>query len=114
MQTAVNDEKNSKWNGKIALITLTEALRTNTDNGCVNYPFDQYYYVPNCMDTTWINYVSNMGWSMPSMGWLITPDKNDEAQIWTFPGSSSIFQLEDLTDGHYYSSFPVLHLKANL
>ena len=112
LQDIVNDEKNAKWNGKIALLTLTELLRTNTGSSCVNNPFGVSYYDITCGDSTWVNYVSsNGGWMVLSLGWLLTPDKDSSSQTFIF---RSFFKLEDLYDEHYYTALPVVHIKSGL
>lgn len=116
LQNAVNDEKTSKWNGKIALLTFTEVVRTNIDSVCVNNPINAYssYYVENCGYATWLNRVANRGWYVLGVGWLLTPFKDNNNEIWTLKSYSNNFTLEDVTDNYYYDVYPVLHLKANL
>ena len=68
----VNDENSKTWNGKIALPTLSEYLRTNSNSNCKT--FSTYNNNPNtCRNTTWMNY-SNVTW------WTLSP----------YSGSSSI------------------------
>ena len=111
LQNVINNEKKAKWNGKVALLTFTELLRTNTGSSCVNNPFGGYYNT-TCGDSTWVNYVStNGGWTVSSLGWLLTPDKDSSSQTFIF---RSFFQLEDLYDEHYYGALPVVHIKSGL
>ena len=59
MLDQVNAENSIKWQGKIALITVSEYLRTNSDNNCL--PINKYnsnfrpYNDNLCLDTTWIS-----------------------------------------------------------
>ena len=59
MLDQINAENSTKWQGKIALITVSEYLRTNSDNNCL--PVNKYnsnfrpYNDNLCLDTTWIS-----------------------------------------------------------
>ena len=46
------------------------------------------------------------------VGWLLTPFKDNNSEIWTLEGSNAGLRTESVDD--YYSVYPVLHLKANL
>ena len=72
LASQVNNENSTTWNGKIALPTLSEYLRTNSNSNCKT--FSTYNNNPNtCRNTTWMNY-SNVTW------WTLSP----------YSGSSSI------------------------
>ena len=112
LQDAVNDEKSSKWNGKIGLLTITEFFRTNTNSRCANTPFDVSYYYSTCGPTTWLSYVSSsLGWITSSRGWLLTPEKNDNTEQWIL---ETDYNLTDLTDYENYYASPVVHIKSGL
>ena len=59
MLDQINAENSTKWQAKIALITVSEYLRTNSDNNCL--PVNKYnsnfrpYNDNLCLDTTWIS-----------------------------------------------------------
>ena len=62
----VNDENSTTWNGKIALPTVSEYLRTNSNSNCKTFSlYDSNY--STCKNTTWMfNYYS---WTLsPSSG----------------------------------------------
>ncbi len=64
----VNAENSKTWNGKIALPTLSEYFRTNSNSNCKTYST----YVSNystCINTTWMYYSSNYCWTLsPASG----------------------------------------------
>ena len=59
----VNAENSKTWNGKIALPTLSEYLRTNSNSNCKT--FSTYNNNSNtCRNTTWMYYSSNYWWTL--------------------------------------------------
>ena len=64
----VNAENSTTWNEKIALPTLSEYFRTNSNSNCKTY--STYGNNPNtCRNTTWM-YDSNVTW------WTLSPNSN--------------------------------------
>ena len=64
----ISDENSKKWNGKIALITVSEYIRSNSNkNSCGTLSFNNFYY-DSCKNTTWM-YTRNI-----SYWWTLTPD----------------------------------------
>ena len=69
----VNDENSTTWNGKIALPTVSEYLRTNSNSNCKT--FSTYNNNPNtCRNTTWM-YYSNVIW------WTLSPDSGSSSLV---------------------------------
>ena len=59
----VNAENSKTWNGKIALPTVSEYLRTNSNSNCKT--FSTYNNNSNtCRNTTWMYYSSNYWWTL--------------------------------------------------
>ena len=56
----VNDENSKKWNGKLALPTISEYLRTNSNINCQTQNFTESNYL-TCRNTTWMHN-SNINW----------------------------------------------------
>ena len=53
LSNSINNENSRKWNGKVALPTVTEYLRTNSSNDCKNLDT----YISNystCQNNTWM------------------------------------------------------------
>ena len=75
----VNAENSTTWNGKIALPTLSEYFRTNSNSNCKT--FSTYVNNPNtCRNTTWM-YDSNVTW------WTLSPYSDR---------SSNVFHVDSL------------------
>ena len=62
----INDEKATKWNGKVALVTVSEYIRSNSNkNSCGTHALNQDNY-SSCKNTTWM-FNSSMHW------WTLSP-----------------------------------------
>ena len=61
----VNAENSTTWNEKIALPTLSEYFRTNSNSNCKTFSFNNNNY-STCRNTTWMN-DSNVTW------WTLSP-----------------------------------------
>ena len=55
----VNDENSIKWSGKIALPTVSEYLRTNSNTNCKTFKLNNNNY-NTCKGTTWLT--TNTNW----------------------------------------------------
>ena len=64
----VNDENSTTWNGKIALPTVSEYLRTNSNSNCKTFSnFNNNYSM--CRNTTWM-FNSSYWWTLsPASGY---------------------------------------------
>ena len=59
----VNAENSKTWNGKIALPTLSEYLRTNSNSNCKTFSTYNNNF-DTCANTTWMYYSSNYWWTL--------------------------------------------------
>ena len=59
----INDENSTTWNGKIALPTVSEYLRTNSNSNCKTLSTYNNNYV-TCKNTTWMYYSSSSWWTL--------------------------------------------------
>ena len=67
MSEQVSNENNSKWNGKVALITSSEYIRSNSNqSNCGSFSLYAHNY-ESCKNTTWM-FNSNYNW------WTLTPN----------------------------------------
>ena len=83
----VNNENSSKWNGKVALITSSEYIRTNSNqSNCGSFSLYAHNY-ESCKNTTWM-YTSDI-----SQWWTLTPNS-----------SSTYYVVNVSSDGHLYNS----------
>ena len=61
LASQVNYENSTTWNGKIALPTLSEYLRTNSNSNCKTFSTYSNNY-GTCIRTTWMYYYSGNYW----------------------------------------------------
>ena len=65
LENQINDENSSKWNGKVALVTVSEYLRSNSNkNSCGSFSLNNDNY-SSCINTGWID--NNIFW------WTLSP-----------------------------------------
>ena len=63
LASQVNAENSKTWNGKIALPTLSEYLRTNSNSNCKTLSLNNSNY-STCINTTWMYYSSVTWWTL--------------------------------------------------
>ena len=66
LATQINEEKATKWNGKVALVTVSEYIRSNSNKsscGTFSLNNDNYNY-SSCKNTTWMYYSSGYWWTL--------------------------------------------------
>ena len=103
LATQINDEDSKKWNGKVALITVSEHIRTNSNEsncGSVKLINDNYM---NCKNTTWTNYYS--AW------WSLTPCSDSTTLLFRIYNSADVG--ESYAYGEWGSVRPVLYLSSD-
>ena len=63
----IEDGNRTKWNGKVALVTVSEYIRSNSNkNSCGSYVLIYNNYL-TCKNTTWMNIPDISGW------WTLSP-----------------------------------------
>ena len=67
----VNDENGTTWNGKIALATASEYIRSNSNKNCGTFSLNFINY-RTCRNTTWMFDSSINNW------WTLSPSTNSE------------------------------------
>lgn len=102
----INNENSKKWEGKIALPTMSEYIRTNSNkSGCETLSNYNKNY-SSCKNTTWM-YSSNYDW------WLLSPKTSYDAYLITSRGS-----FGSSTAGGIYGTSagvrPVLYLSSDI
>ena len=80
----VNDENTTKWNGKIALPTLSEYLRTNSNSNCKTFRLNNNNY-STCKNTTWM-YASNI-----SDWWTLSPRSGYSNYVFDVNSNGSVY-----------------------
>ena len=64
LSAQVNDENSKKWNGKVALVTVSEYLRSNSNkNSCGSFSLNNDNYL-SCKNTNWMVHPSIWWWTM--------------------------------------------------
>ena len=62
----ISNENSKKWNGKVALVTLSEYIRSNSNkSSCGTFSLYNNNY-SNCKNTTWMYYSSDYWWTLSS------------------------------------------------
>ena len=101
LENTVNNENSSKWNGKIALPTASEYIRSNSDiANCGNMKLIYDYNLSSgCGDTTWMN--NETEW------WLLSPFARSESSS----NSSSVHSVS--MNGYLNRPFKTSVVSAN-
>ena len=64
LATQINNENGTKWNGKVALVTVSEYLRSNSNKtSCGSFSLINDNY-SSCKNTNWMYYSSNYWWTL--------------------------------------------------
>ena len=64
LATQITNENVTKWNGKVALVTVSEYLRSNSNkSSCGTMTLNDINY-STCKNTTWMYYSSNHWWTL--------------------------------------------------
>lgn len=106
----INDEKRKKWNGDIALITVSEYIRTNSNSsscGTLRLNNDNY---DTCKNTTWLY----LGTNILEPWWTITPS-DYELNPYVFLINSYNGLISRTHPDYYdYQVLPTLYLKSDI
>ena len=91
----INDENKKSWDGKIALPTVSEYLRTNSNTNCKTFNANNNNY-NICKNTTWMLY-SEFWWTLTSVS-----------------GNNNVFTVR--YDGHldFYNSFTSISVRPSV
>ena len=82
LSSSIEDENSSKWNGKVALVTASEYIRSNSNqSSCGN--MNQLWSSTTCKNTTWM-YINDYWWTL-------SPYAGDSFIVYTV-----------YSDGHFY------------
>lgn len=104
----INRERSNAWEGDIALITLSEYIRTNSKpTSCGTFKLsDENYNI--CKDTTWLSNNTSF--------WTITTntDVYERAIYVSYIGSISADDVEGTFFSGPYAVYPTLYLKPNI
>ena len=65
LTSQINDENRNTWNGKVALITASEYLRTNSNQSSCGTLRQYNSNYSSCKNTTWM-YINDVWWTLSS------------------------------------------------
>ena len=89
MANTINNENATKWNGKVALVTASEYVRSNSDkSNCRTVQQLWNATSGQCKGTTWMYYSSDWWWTL-------SPNSNN---------SSDVFYVSSPYNGQLYSN----------
>ena len=87
LSNQINVEKSSTWNGKIALPTLSEYIRSNSNKSSCGTFSTFHANSSTCINTTWMR-MNEAWWSLtPSSGKTVFYVNNPTFNIATYPAS---------------------------
>ena len=104
LEGQINDENSTTWNGKIALPTVSEYLRTNSNSKCKTF-LSNYVNFATCANTTWMFYSSNYWFTLSS-----SSGYSDEVFNVSNGGRMSVTSK----DNTYTSVRPTLYLSSDV
>ena len=104
LANTINQENSKKWNGKIALATASEYIRSNGNkSNCGS--MNQVYGSNTCGNTTWM--YNNSNW------WTLTPYPGDNYFYVYFVGLLA-FDHAGSVSYHSYAVRPTAYLKSEI
>ncbi len=100
----INDENGSIWNGKVALITMSEYIRSNSNqDSCGTYSLNQSNY-SSCKNTTWMQNAGIYNW------WILSPFAGSAHLVFQVFSDGNIFD----TDGGMAQVRPSVYLSSSV
>ena len=107
MSAQISNENSKLWKGNIALPTMSEYLRTNSDiNKCKTFRLYRNNY-NNCKNTTWM-YISFENW------WTLSPYNNNSVNILGVSSNGYIGIDNAVSDTGRLGVHPTLYLSSDI
>ena len=108
MANTINNENSKKWNGKVALVTASEYVRSNSNrSSCGTVKQLLNAYSGQCKGTTWMYYSS--GW-----WWTLSPYSNNSSDVFLVNSSSGNFDSDFDYVSNSYTVRPALYLSSEV
>ena len=112
LSNTVNDESNITWNGKIALATASEYVRTSNNSVCTSV--NAYVSTSSCYNNgsthNWLTKIMNS--STNKYSWLLSPDSGRSNLVFI------VYSAGDLSNGSASDTAPgvapVVYLKSDI
>ena len=105
MSTQINNENSNKWYGKVALPTLSEYIRTNSNKSrCGTFNLMNSNY-SSCVSTGWMDY--NNYW------WTLSPHSGNSYNAY-YVNSRGRIEYGDVDYSYGYGVHPTIYLSSNI
>ena len=102
LSNSINNENSKKWNGKVALATASEYIRSNSNqSSCGN--MNQLWTSISCRNTTWMD--NSDSW------WTLSPDSDYSYSVF-FVDLSGFFDSRDVDSSRGVR--PVVYLRSDV
>ena len=100
----INDENGTKWNGKVALATVSEYIRSNSNkSSCGSFSLNNENSIISCFSTGWMD--NNEYW------WTLSPNAGDSNKAF-FVYPSSYVYYNAISEN--YAIRPALYLSSEV
>ena len=104
LATQINNENGTKWNGNVALATVSEYIRSNSNkSSCGSFSLINSNYI-SCRDTTWM-YIDDFWWTL-------SPDADDSR--FSFVVDSNGLVGSSFVHYDNYAVHPVIYLSSEV
>ena len=100
----INDENGTKWNGKVALVTVSEYIRSNSNkSSCGSFSLNNENSIISCFSTGWMD--------IYDYWWTLSPNAGDSNNaFFVYPGSNVYYNAISKN----YAIRPALYLSSEV
>ena len=106
MANQINNENGTKWNGKVALATVSEYIRSNSNKSiCGSFSLNNDYY-SSCKYTTWM-FDSSDYWC-----WTLSPYSVNSNNVFYVGTDGRV--ISDIAFNSFYEVHPALYLSSEV
>ena len=107
LATQITNENATKWNGKVALVTVSEYLRSNSNkNNCGSFSLNNDNY-NSCVNTGWMDTTAVTSW------WTLSPRAGRSSYSFYVDSNGAVFN-DNVSDYYNYAVRPALYLSSEV
>ena len=107
LATQITNENATKWNGKVALVTVSEYLRSNSNkNNCGSFSLNNDNY-NSCVNTGWMDTTAVTSW------WTLSPRAGRSSYSFHVDSNGAVFN-DNVSDYYNYAVRPALYLSSEV
>ena len=108
MVNTINNENGAKWNGKVALVTVSEYVRSNSNKSSCG-TVQQLWNATSgqCRETTWMYYSDNWWWAL-------SPFSGYSGGVFLFSASNGNVSGSEYGTNFSYGVRPALYLSSEV